>query len=104
MAHKRLIAMSPGGIVKRMESFQFVETSSVFLEKAVEVCPFRKRESVLKALALHAFHAFHVVSGHVPMSFQQLPAASSSFRHKQSGKVSEVPGAAPAGVKVDEES
>ena len=99
MAHKRLIAMSPGGIVKRMESVQFVQ--SVWRRQLKSALSRKRQSPVLKCLALHAFH---VVMLH-PMSFQQLPAAS---RHKQSGKVSEAPGtapgAAPAGAKVDQES
>ena len=74
MAHKRLIAMSPGGIVKRMESVQFVQ--SVWRRQLKSALSRKRQSPVLKCLALHAFH---VVMLH-PMSFQQLPAASSSFQ------------------------
>ena len=74
MAHKRLIAMSPGRIVKRMESVQFVQ--SVWRRQLKSALSRKRQSPVLKCLALHAFH---VVMLH-PMSFQQLPAASSSFQ------------------------
>ena len=71
MAHKRLIAMSPGGIVKRMESVQFVQ--SVWRRQLKSALSRKRQSPVLKCLALHAFHV-------VMFASDELPAASSSFQ------------------------
>jgi hypothetical protein len=87
------------------KAYGICSVCSVCLEKAVEVCPFQEKTvSSVEMSCIACIPCCHVASDELPAassSFQQLPAAS---RHKQSGKVSEAPGTAPAGAKVDQES